>query len=132
MECRLARSPLGSYWQCQVSLRIEYDDNTQQRLSQVKEIKFGPNLVDPALLEDVLQRAQLAILNPSVNPDLFVSYNLERPSHDFPLGSSKQLQFSKNIVCVELSGPDLTDLSFIDLPGKNLSIIWAYALMAYQ
>jgi hypothetical protein len=32
----------------------------------------------------------------------------------------KPLLFSRNVVCVDLEGPDLTDLSFIDLPGVSV------------
>lgn len=30
---------------------------------------------------------------------------------------SNQLTFSSNVVCINVSGPDVPDLSFIDLPG---------------
>lgn len=32
--------------------------------------------------------------------------------------TEKPLLFSRNIVCVDLQGPDLVDLAFIDLPGS--------------
>jgi hypothetical protein len=131
MECRLTQSSPGTSWQCQISLRIEYDDDTHKRLSKVKEVKFGTIITDPSLLEDVLRRAQLAILNPSVDPELFVGYNVAKTSgvssNQLPLGSTRQLQFSKNVVCLDLTGPDVTDLSFIDLPGK-----WVYFSMAFN
>lgn len=62
MECRLTQSP-GEPWKCQVSLRIEYSDETGKRLPETREKKFGPLITDPSLLEDVLRRAQLAVLN---------------------------------------------------------------------
>ncbi len=115
MECRLIHSAEDP-WKCQVSLRIEYNDDTGKRLADVREKKFGPVVTDPSLLEDVLRRAQLAVLNPSIDHGKFVDFDLSRLGPDPPLGSSRQLQFSKNIVCLDLSGPDVTDLSFIDLP----------------
>lgn len=116
MECRLTQSDEG--WKCQVSLRIEFNDESGKRLPDVREKLFGPIVTDPALLEDVLRRAQLAILNPSVDSTKFVDYNVHdtRGGMGPPLGSAKQLQFSRNVVCLDLAGPDVTDLSFIDLP----------------
>ncbi|KAG9045356.1 hypothetical protein FS837_006454 [Tulasnella sp. UAMH 9824] len=116
MECRLTQAP-GEPWKCQVSLRIEYSDETGKRLPETREKKFGPLITDPTLLEDTLRRAQLAILNPSVDHGKFVDFDVSRIGTDPPLGSPKQLQFSKNVVCLDLSGPEVTDLSFIDLPG---------------
>lgn len=115
MECRLTQAP-GEEWQCQVSLRIEFNNDTGKRLSDVQEKKFGSVVTDPTRLEDVLRRAQLAILNPSVDHGKFVDFDVSKIGHDPPLGSAKQLQFSKNVVCLDLSGPEVTDLSFIDLP----------------
>jgi len=34
-----------------------------------------------------------------------------------PLGSLKQLAFSRNVIVLEISGPDVTDLTLVDLPG---------------
>ncbi|KAG8903486.1 hypothetical protein FRB99_003229 [Tulasnella sp. 403] len=116
MECRLTHTPDES-WKCQVSLRIEYSDDNQRRLPDVREKKFGTVITDPSLLEDVLRRAQLAILNPTIDHGKFVDFDLSRIGSNPPLGSPKQLQFSRNVVCLDLSGPDVTDLSFIDLPG---------------
>jgi len=121
MECRLTQSSAGSKWQCQVKLRIEFDNETHVRLPRISEEKFGDMVYDPALLEDMLRRAQLAILNPSVSAKSFVKFDFTSiPDGDLPLGSKKQLQFSKNVVCLDLQGPQVTDLSFIDLPGRFL------------
>lgn len=120
MECRLTQCPPGEAWKCQVSLRIEFNDDTGRRLPEVREKLFGPLVTDPTLLEDVLRRAQLAVLNPSVDHGKFVDFDINQLGPNPPLGSSKQLQFSKNVVCLDLSSPDVTDLSFIDLPVSPL------------
>ncbi|KAH8117943.1 P-loop containing nucleoside triphosphate hydrolase protein [Phellopilus nigrolimitatus] len=115
MECRLEYST--SPFKCQVLLRIERDE-FGNLVEEVKESKFGPLLHDKTELEDMLRRAQLAILNPSVAADRFVNLDLQTLEPDEPpLGSRRQLQFSANVVCVQLSSPDSADLSFIDLPG---------------
>ena len=76
-----------------------------------------PDTIEFATLkrkEDVLvtlQRAQLAILNPSRSPDLF------RPGQSMPVPTTLQVPFSPNIVRLDISGPALLNLSFYDLPG---------------
>ncbi len=117
MECRLVNSK--DPWRCQIRLRIEKDENGQQLPTNKKEEPFGPPITNPEDLEEMIRRAQLAILNPSVPAEDFVDFDTSLlTSGKPPLGSRKQLQFSSNVVCLDLSGPDLTDLSFIDLPGR--------------
>lgn len=67
--------------------------------------------MDKGEVEERIRRAQRAILSPSIRPEAFLSGPDGEPD-DGP-----ELSFSKNCVCLELSGPDLTDLSFCDLPG---------------
>lgn len=116
MECRLTHSI--SPWQCQVLLRLEKDEDGNP-LPETTEQKFGPVLYDPVDLEPMLRRAQLAILNPSLNAEDLLTYDLELARQGCPpKGSSRQLQFSSNVVCLDLAGPEVADLSFIDLPGN--------------
>lgn len=58
-----------------------------------------------------IRRAQRAILSPSVLPEDFLS----GPESDF--GRSEKL-FSSDCIVLHISGPDITDLNFIDLPGS--------------
>ena len=73
-------------------------------------IPFGAVITDKSHVEERIRRAQRAILNPSISHEAFLSGPDGEPDE-------KELSFSKNCVCLELSGPDLTDLSFCDLPG---------------
>ena len=75
-----------------------------------ENIPFGPVIMDKKDVEERIRRAQRAILNPSTSYETFLS----GPDGD---SETKEVSFSKNCVCLELSGPDLTDLSFCDLPG---------------
>jgi hypothetical protein len=120
MECRLAQS--SEPWSCQILLRIEKDEQGN-RVAEVRELKFGGVIKDKLLLEDMLRRAQLAILNPSVASHRFVDFDLTSVgSKDLPLGSTQQLSFSENVVCLDICGPDVPNLSFIDLPGNCLDL----------
>ena len=106
-ECRLSNSQ--SRWQCVVSLR--FTSNSQP---QVRNEDFGPVIYDKTEVEDRIRRAQRAILNPS------------KPSKQFLLDTAEdtqdsELSFSSNCVSLQISGPEVADLSFCDLPGASLS-----------
>ncbi|KDQ21433.1 hypothetical protein BOTBODRAFT_98847 [Botryobasidium botryosum FD-172 SS1] len=113
MECRLATS--SDPWYCQVSLRFEYDEFGKP-LKDVREILFGPGLSEHEKdrVELVLRRAQTAILNPHVPHTNFLDLDVEELK-GFKHGQA--LKFSRNVVCLDISGPEQTDLSFVDLPG---------------
>ncbi|KAG6901313.1 hypothetical protein C0995_013794 [Termitomyces sp. Mi166 len=109
MECSM--STTEGAWSCTISLRISYaSDGTS--IATAETTQFGPIITDKKDVEIWIRRAQAALLNPLV------------PHNDFFNKTDKDLkkrpnalQFSKNVVCVHITDPDLTDLSFIDLPG---------------
>ncbi|KAI0820111.1 P-loop containing nucleoside triphosphate hydrolase protein [Trametes gibbosa] len=110
MECRLSHS--SNEWSCQIKIRYEYN-GAGEALDEVEEIPFGPLLTDKAEVEDMLRRAQRATLFAEVEDhNVFLENNWGEK-----VKGQKPLRFSKNVVCVELAGPELTDLSFVDLPG---------------
>jgi len=84
-------------------------------MGTVENVSFGSVLKDKKLVEERIRRAQRAILSPSENLDVFLSGSDEDLNH-------RELTFSKNCVSLEISGPDLTDLSFCDLPGILVSL----------
>jgi GTPase Era involved in 16S rRNA processing len=43
--------------------------------------------------------------------------NIKSNPHKLVLGSSKQLSFTQNPVIVDVAGPNLTNLTFLDTPG---------------
>lgn len=107
-ECRLSYS--DKPWACQVVLRKTFDKQGQP-LGVAENILFGSAITKKSDVEERIRRAQRAILNPSMRPETFLS------GPDGELDGKPELSFSKNCVCLALSGPDLTDLSFCDLPG---------------
>lgn len=111
MECRLASSDTA--WSCQVYIRWEFDTLAGKRKDEVQEIPFGPLITQKAHVELALRRAQCAVLNPKIDPAHFEEMTVEDIR-----GVTNALAFSQNTVCMDLSGPELTDLAFVDLPGK--------------
>jgi hypothetical protein len=76
-------------------------------LAQPRRVDFGPPIFDKPLVTERIRRAQCAILNPNTDPDFFLADDLEE----------RHLSFSSSSVCLEISGKDVDDLSFVDLPG---------------
>lgn len=72
-------------------------------------------ITNPDEVELALRRAQLAVLNPDVSTESFLTMSPD----ELKQVKSNQLKFSRNAVCVDLSGPQLVDLAFVDLPGKS-------------
>ncbi|GJJ07887.1 hypothetical protein Clacol_002093 [Clathrus columnatus] len=112
-ECRLIRAPSSEEWECTVSLRF-LTDQDGTLLDAARNVKFGNIIKNPRDVEERLRRAQLAILNPSVPFEVFLEGNGQL--------TKSSLNFSNNIVCLEIKGPDVTDLSFCDLPGLIASV----------
>ncbi|KAJ6477061.1 P-loop containing nucleoside triphosphate hydrolase protein, partial [Mycena sanguinolenta] len=94
LECRLASAP---EWACRISIRREFDF-TGKRLADM-----------------MLRRAQLAVLDPGADIVRIMRMNLEEIKEKMKDG--RTTEFSRNVVCIDLEGPDLTDVQFVDLPG---------------
>ncbi|KAF9229123.1 hypothetical protein BS17DRAFT_792113 [Gyrodon lividus] len=110
MECRMSSS--DGPWSCKISIRWEFDDQGQPQNS-VSEVPFGDVIYNKGEVELALRRAQAAVLHPGISATKFLSL----PVEDIKNVKGTSLPFSRNVVCIDLEGPDLTDLSFIDLPG---------------
>ncbi|KAG8902228.1 hypothetical protein FRC01_009630, partial [Tulasnella sp. 417] len=85
-------------------------DRTGQPLTVIRNIPFGPTLYNAEDVEKMLRRAQRAILRPDLDPSIFVD---DSDLHVFGV----PLTFSRNCVCIQVSGPNVPDLYFYDLPG---------------
>lgn len=117
MECRLQQVDDDSPWRAQVLLRLEKDANGRKML-EIREEPFGPVVYDTMDLEMMIRRAQFAILNPSTSARFFESLVIDgAPSS---ITSSPELKFSSNVICIDVSGPNMPDLTFTDLPGMLL------------
>lgn len=89
-------------------------------MGTAQNVPFGPVITDKKQVEERIRRAQRAILRPRQNSEIF----LAGPDEDSDY--QRELTFSKNCVSLEISGPELTDLSFCDLPGMRLSVLPLY------
>ncbi|KAG5642230.1 hypothetical protein DXG03_003375 [Asterophora parasitica] len=105
-ECRLSRSV--DAWKCSVSLRI-YEDG------RFRTETFGDVITKKS--NDRIRRAQWAILNPGIRTSRGSKYFLTEDEHKEEHGAAIELTFSNDFVSLQISGPDVADLSFCDLPG---------------
>jgi hypothetical protein len=110
-ECRLSHS--DQPWQCIVSLRFSTSADGQL-LPQVRSEQFGSTIFDKTEVEERIRRAQRAILNPNTS---FLKYLQDEDDDDT---STREVTFSRNCITLAISGSDVADLSFVDLPGESL------------
>ena len=91
-----------------------------------QKIPFGQPITDKSDVTVRIERAQRAILNPSVSPDAFLSGAISGPKNEFP--------FSANRIVLHITGSDVADLNFIDLPGScldSLSYVFNISLRSF-
>lgn len=119
----LDNSKPGSRWNCEITLITKYHHDSELIERATKLRPLGPwvaqdraekfqfaTLTSKAQVESALYRAQLAILD------------IGNPYEHYKLGStlprdSLKVKFSPNVIQLDISGPDLPNLSFYDLPG---------------
>ncbi|KAJ6476119.1 P-loop containing nucleoside triphosphate hydrolase protein [Mycena sanguinolenta] len=109
-ECRLSCSE--GPWTCIVELRYITDQNGQF-LGQTRSVVFGGPIFYKAEVEDRIRRAQRAILCPSKTAHTFLTGDDSEPT---------EISFSTNYISLQISGPEIADLSFVDLPGLIASV----------
>jgi hypothetical protein len=82
------------------------------RLASPQKIPFGQPITEKSEVTERIKRAQRAILNPLTSPDAFLSGAISGAN------VANELSFSANRIVLDISGSDLADLNFIDLPGS--------------
>lgn len=105
-ECRLTCT--DAEWTCNVKLHFVTD-------GRPRIVPFGDAITTRAQVEERIRRAQRAILNPQRAPEDFLN------GFEVPDGEN-ELSFSKSYVSLEISGRQMADLSFVDLPGLIASV----------
>ncbi|EON68609.1 hypothetical protein W97_07867 [Coniosporium apollinis CBS 100218] len=111
-------------WMCKVSLHKQYDfygdvpfESSAGKVPMYPWVKKDfatvidfKTVLDKQELGPVLEQAQLATLNPG---QIHTQYVNARADHH----ARRQVEFSPNVIVLEISAPGLPNLSFIDLPG---------------
>ncbi len=111
VECRLMR---GETWLCRVFLR-RYSTSGGANSSEPSKEPFGDDITDRDSVKGRVERAQLAILNPKSPAEIFLDANIDLRTQ----AQQSELSFSSSIVCLEITGPEYSDISFVDLPGMS-------------
>ncbi|KAK0121145.1 hypothetical protein ONS96_011324 [Cadophora gregata f. sp. sojae] len=113
-------------WRCVVSLQLSY---TRQKTrpnvefpgwvesDRPMETRAFMTLTRKAQLEEALQMAQIALLNPSQDTRSFIPGTDEYERRHETGPHADEAKFSPNVISVEICGPGLPNLSFYDLPG---------------
>lgn len=104
MECTILTTT--GDWSCKISYR---------RLDGTSG-SFSPLLTAKVDVDIWIRRAQAAILSPHAHPDTFKTMDYQQ-LRDLTNGGGI-LEFSKDVVVVDIEDPEGTDLSFVDLPGN--------------
>ena len=113
-ECRLSFSE--EPWQARVSIRFSVDKYGSP-LDKTTIRPFGDTIFENTHtskldIEDRIKRAQLAVLNPGIPANDFLTV-------DLPFSKPNESRFSKNSIILDISGPTVNDLAFVDLPGLH-------------
>lgn len=95
-------------WVCNISLRFDKGIHSGKQ-DNVRVVPFGKPIMDPSKVQSRLIQAQRAILNPNKSLDLFLN--------DSTCEVKDEVQFSESIICIDVKGRDVRDLSVVDLPG---------------
>ncbi|KAF8635346.1 hypothetical protein AX15_000462 [Amanita polypyramis BW_CC] len=112
LECTMAQA---KEWSCTITLRLEFDDNDNPYPS-IRIESFGPTLRDKSEVELWLRRAQAAILCPHLSSKEFHEKSKE-DIENLRRRETNMREFSKNSIHVDVKDPEVTGLSFVDLPG---------------
>ncbi|KAJ3159370.1 hypothetical protein HDU86_001688 [Geranomyces michiganensis] len=123
-EVRLSEgdTTVSSAWSCTVKLRYEYD-SAGRPLKAVREVPFGRETAQKEDVDLLVRRAQKALLNPSSDPNRYISYNFDDTTSSArdSEAASNELKFVKNVVCLDIRGSGV-NLTLIDLPGIIRSV----------
>ncbi|KAI3324441.1 dynamin family protein [Xylariaceae sp. AK1471] len=129
----------NAHWSCTVALQLDYDFEPKGKIKKSdvtasnpfppwvkkthRDIKLFKTIFDPEEIEEVLRWAQVAILNPGNEHELYIpGEGAVAKDRDLAVATrNAAAQFSPNIISLEIKGPELPDLSFYDLPGVFLS-----------
>lgn len=92
-----------------MSVRLEFDKNGVP-LAKPRMEEFGSSLSSVDEVEDRVRRAQKVALNPSMSPsEILITSKLSE--------IVDECKFTSNVVCVQITGKGVGNLTLTDLPG---------------
>ena len=122
MELNISES--SSPWSCKISLHKKFVYTAARSEAATRARPLGPWMLQEAEdfpfatvtnkndVAEIIYLAQLATLNPRNPPERYLpGMPRSNDQHQY------QVKFSPNVVRLDISGPDLPNLSFYDLPG---------------
>ncbi|KAL1746323.1 P-loop containing nucleoside triphosphate hydrolase protein [Schizophyllum fasciatum] len=110
MECVMKKTE--GPWTCRIAIRKDSDLPMSEGTQQCT-VDFGPIITRKEDMNIWLRRAQAAILSPHRSFDTFHGMSAEELNEP----DAQRLPFSRNAIVVNLEDRDLTNMSFVDLPG---------------
>jgi hypothetical protein len=96
---------------CTVSLQLNTASDGSP-LASPRKIPFGQPITERLDVTERIKRAQRAILNPATSADAFLSGAISGAN------AADELSFSANRIVLHITGSNVADLNFIDLPGS--------------
>jgi GTP-binding protein EngB required for normal cell division len=126
MEINLSESKPGEAWKCVIYLsrRYLFDPSKRMRAVPRNAQTLGPwvsiggrdeevfiTLTDKSHIQNAIKWAQIAILNPNSNSEIYI------PGKSQLSDETTAVKFSPNVVRLDISAPGFPTLSFYDLPG---------------
>jgi hypothetical protein len=109
-------------WRCRIGIIREVDENGYA-LPITEHIPFGPDIGSVDEVYERIKSAQQAILHPERDPSEFV---------DRTVIDNRDGGFSINSIVLDISGPNVVDLSFVDLPGTLYYLLKVIQVYGFQ
>lgn len=113
--CRMSSKP--GPWSCRIRIMREVDTKGNA-LPNPQCIPFGSTIDSPSNVCERIRRAQVAVLHPRRDPREFLEASY--------LPENEDGGFSFDSIIVDVEGPDLIDLSFVDLPGTSHRVLHSH------
>ncbi|KAL1676056.1 P-loop containing nucleoside triphosphate hydrolase protein, partial [Schizophyllum commune] len=110
MECIMKKT--AGPWSCKITIR-RVTEQAEEYTGQPSSVDFGPGITRKEDVDIWLRRAQAAVLSPHRSPEYFHKLSSDQLKEPDPA----RLAFTRNTVVVNLEDSDLTNMSFVDLPG---------------
>ncbi|KAF9444432.1 hypothetical protein P691DRAFT_763392 [Macrolepiota fuliginosa MF-IS2] len=113
MECTM--TSLGTSWTCTISLR--YEGGIEDARGGSRPQRFGPaDITNKRDVELWLRRAQAAVLSTDTDKAQWETKSADEIKQAIRAGAGMRM-FTEDTIVVDIQDKDVTDLSFVDLPG---------------